>query len=314
MRTLPESGHTAVGIDIKPSPFTTAVGSVADRGFVRTSIRDVDAVIHAATLHKPHVATHSRQEFVDTNITGTLNLMEEAAAAGVRAFIFTSTTSTFGHALTPNAGEPAAWITEDVRPVVKNIYGATKVAAEDICELVHRDTGVPCLILRTSRFFPEADDHPELRERYDDTNIKVNELLYRRVDVADVVSAHLGALERAASIGFGRYVISATTPFTREDVEELRTNAPAVLGRAAPQYEEIYAQRGWSMFQGIDRVYVNEHARRELGWQPKYDFPYALTCLETGDDYRSPLARAIGSKGYHAEAFDSGPYPVPPRA
>ncbi|NIP22337.1 MAG: NAD(P)-dependent oxidoreductase, partial [Phycisphaerae bacterium] len=53
-----------------------------------------DAVIHTATLHKPHVGTHSRQEFVDTNISGTLNLLEEASASGCKAFIYTSTTST----------------------------------------------------------------------------------------------------------------------------------------------------------------------------------------------------------------------------
>ena len=99
----------------------------------------VEAVLHAATLHKPHVATHSRQEFVDTNVTGTLNLLEEAAAAGVGAFVFTSTTSVFGDALVPPPGAPAAWITEDVVPVPKNIYGVTKVAAEDLCQLFHRN-------------------------------------------------------------------------------------------------------------------------------------------------------------------------------
>ena len=102
----------------------------------------VHTVLHAATLHKPHVATHSRQEFVDTNITGTLNLLEEAVAAGVQAFVFTSTTSVFGDALIPPAGAPAAWITEDVTPVPKNIYGVTKAAAEDLCQLFHRNHGL----------------------------------------------------------------------------------------------------------------------------------------------------------------------------
>src|SRR5205085_7331239 len=188
-----------------------------DRGFVRRCMRGVDAVVHSATLHKPHVATHSRQDFVDTNVTGTLNLLEEAASAGVKSFVFTSTTSTFGRALTPPPGAPAAWVTEDVAPVPRNIYGATKTAAEDLCELVHRDHGLPCLILRTSRFFPEADDRDDVRSAYDDANLKVNELLYRRVDVEDVVSAHRCALERAPELGFGRYIISATTPLRRED-------------------------------------------------------------------------------------------------
>src|SRR5688572_29496277 len=191
MRTLPALGHEAVGIDIVPSPFTTIAGSIVDRATVDAAMRGVEGVLHAATLHKPHVATHSRQAFVDVNVTGTLNLLEAAVASKVRAFIFTSTTSTFGDALTPPRGAPAVWITEDVVPIPKNIYGITKVAAEDLCQLFHRDQKLPCLVLRTSRFFPEEDDLAERRSAFEDENLKVNEFLYRRVDVEDVVTAHL---------------------------------------------------------------------------------------------------------------------------
>src|SRR5260370_4761450 len=162
---------------------TQAVGSIADRSFVRNCMSGIGAVAHTATLHKPHVATHTMQAFVDTNVTGTLNLLEEASSAGVGAFVFTSTTSAFGLALTPPPGAPAAWVTEDVRPVPKNIYGATKVAAEDLCDLFHRSHGLACLILRTSRFFPEEDDDPATRRAYDAGNVKVNEFLHRRVDL-----------------------------------------------------------------------------------------------------------------------------------
>jgi len=138
-----------------------------------------------------NVATHSRQDFLDTNVTGTLNLLEEAVAEGVRCFVFTSTTSVFGRALQPPPEAPAVWVTEALVPLPKNIYGVTKIAAEQLCDLVHRQHGLPCLILRTSRFFPEADDEESVRLGYDDGNIKVNEFLYRRVDIEDVVSAHL---------------------------------------------------------------------------------------------------------------------------
>jgi UDP-glucose 4-epimerase len=302
VRTLRADGIEAVGLDILASPYTDITGSIADRALVRTAMQGVDAVVHAATLHKPHVSSHSRQEFVDTNITGTLNLLEEAVAAGASRFVFTSTTSTFGRALTPPPGAPAAWITEDVAPVPRNVYGATKTAAEDLCELVHRDHGLPCLILRTSRFFPEPDDRDEIRAAYEDANLKVNELLYRRVDLADVVSAHRLALDRAPEIGFGRYIISATTPFTRDDLQSLRADAPAVVARRFPDYEQIYAGRGWRMFPSIERVYVNERARTELGWQPRYDFAHALELLANGEEVRSELAKQVGAKGYHAES------------
>ena len=118
-------------------------------------------VVHTATLHKPHVGSHSRQAFIDTNVTGTLNVLTEARETNVKSVVFTSSTSAFGRALTPGEGAPAAWITEDVAPVPRNIYGVTKTAAESLCELVWRDHGLPCLILRTSRFFPEDDDRDE---------------------------------------------------------------------------------------------------------------------------------------------------------
>src|SRR5271166_3223284 len=80
MRSLEHSRHQAIGLDIKHSPFTHQVGSITARSFVKRCMQGVDAVLHTATLHKPHIATHTRQDFVDTNITGTLNLLEEAAA------------------------------------------------------------------------------------------------------------------------------------------------------------------------------------------------------------------------------------------
>jgi UDP-glucose 4-epimerase len=305
MRTLQGSEHDALGVDVLPSPYTQRVGSIADRAFVRASMAGVQAVLHAATLHKPHVATHARQAFVDTNIAGTLNLLEEAAAAGVAAFVFTSTTSAFGRALVPPTGDPAAWITEDVVPVPKNIYGATKVAAEDLCELMHRDQGLPCIVLRTSRFFPEDDDDHHARSAFGGDNLKVSEFLYRRVDIEDVVDAHLLAIRKAADIGFARYIVSATTPFTRDDLRELRHDAAAVVARRVPDGAAEYTRRGWALVPAIDRVYVNERARRELGWRPRHDFASVIARLRAGGDFRSPLAIAIGSKGYHREAPSS---------
>jgi UDP-glucose 4-epimerase len=310
MRTLMAAGHRAVGIDIKKSAFTAAEGSIVDRGFVRAMMQGAQAVLHTATLHKPHIATHSRRDFVDTNITGTLNLLEEAAIAGVEAFVFTSTTSVFGRALTPPPGAPAAWITEDVVPLPKNIYGVTKLAAEHLCELFHRTFGLRCIVLRTARFFPEPDDQEEVRREYEDANAKVNEFLYRRSDIEDVAGAHLAAMEKADAIGFGRYILSATTPLEPEDLVELRANAAAVVKRRVPRYEAIYAAHGWSMFPGIDRVYVNDRARSELGWAPAYDFARVVDLVGANEDPRSPLAKTIGSKGYHATTFAEGPYPV----
>jgi nucleoside-diphosphate-sugar epimerase len=294
-RTLRDQGHDVVGMDILDG------SSITDRACVRERMAGVQSVLHAATLHRPHVVTHERQQFVDTNVTGTLILLEEAVRAGVESFIFTSTTGVF---------QAHGWVTEDVMPVPKNIYGLTKRAAEDLCEMFHRREQLPCVILRTSRFFPEEDDDRTVRDAYPNDNSKVNELLHRRVDIEDAVSAHLLAIARAPEIGFGRYIVSATTPFSLADVPELRANAPAVVRRLVPEYEAEYARRGWKMMPNIDRVYVNERARTQLGWQPRHDFRSVIERLKAGGDPQSPLARVVGSKGYHSEVFSDGPYPV----
>lgn len=313
VRTLLDRQHEVVGLDLLDSPFTTHVGSIVDRDFVRTCVRGVDFVIHAATLHKPHIATHSRAAFVETNISGTLCVLEAALENGITGLVYSSTTSVFGAALRPTEGRPAAWIDEDVGSVPRNIYGVTKRAAEDLCELFFRSKGLPCIILRTARFFPEVDDDRDARDRYDDLNLKVNEYLYRRLDLADAVEAHLLAAERAPTLGFRRYVVSATSPFGPEHLQQLRTDAPSVVRGLLPDYEDLYRQRGWRMLPSIDRVYVNRRARNELGWAPKVDFCQVLERLRMGEDVFSPLARAVGSKGYHPQSFAEGPYPVEKR-
>jgi nucleoside-diphosphate-sugar epimerase len=313
MRTLGGAGRAAIGLDAVAGPFTDRVGSVADRPFVASAMRGVDIVLHAATLHKPHVGTHPRGDFVETNIMGTLVLLEEAVRAGVGAFVMTSTTSAFGDALKPPPGEPAAWIDETVVPVPKNIYGVTKTAAEDLCALFRRNEGLPCIVLRTSRFFPEADDDPDMRSAFADDNAKANEFLSRRVAIEDVVEAHLLAAGRAPAIGFGKYIVSATTPFRRDDLARLRSDAPGVLGDRVPGWEKQYTQLYWKMFPAIDRVYDNALARRELGWRPQWDFAAVVARVQKTGDIRGPMAKLIGEKGYHPERFDGAPYPVASR-
>ena len=300
VRTLRSRNCEVVGLDVLPSPWTTVVGSVADRAVVRRAMDGVTHVLHTATLHKPHVGSHDRQAFVDANVTGTLAVLECAADAGVTSVVFTSSTSAFGRALRPPPGSPAVWITEEVAPVVRNVYGATKVAAEDLCELAAAD-GLPVVVLRTSRFFPEGDDRGDVRTAYDDANLKLVEFTHRRVEIADVVDAHLCAAHRAPTIGFGRYIVSATTPFRPDDLDDLGRHAPSVLARRCPDVSAFLDERGWRMLPTLDRVYANDRARTDLGWTPRYDVRAAADLVRSTGEPRSDLARSVGMKGYHAE-------------
>ena len=306
VRALTAQGHEVVGIDKSTSCTTTHVGSIDDRSFVGEAMVGVRRVYHTATLHKPHIVSHSNQQFIDVNITGTLVLLEAAVQVGCEAFVFTSSTSVFGDAMKPAIGMPSVWINESVTHIPKNIYGVTKAAAEDLCQLFHKLHNLPCIVLRASRFFAEEDDDDFISSLYSHPNTKVIEYLYRRVDISDVVSAHLLAAERVADLGFKKYIISATTPFVRADAAGLRLDAPSVIERYYPDYAVEFARRGWNMLPSFDRVYDNSRAREELGWQPVYDFRHILDILKartTTEDYFlfSLLAQQIGSKGYHGK-------------
>lgn len=277
-------GHEVTGLDPVPSEDTHIVGSVSDRALVHAAIRDgrIEAIVHSGALHKPDIARLPASAFVATNVTGTLNLLEEAAAQGVTRFVFTSTTSLMiSHAIRAGrdggAGQ-AAWLTEESPAEPRNIYGITKLAAEHLCRLQNRETGLPLVILRTARFFPEADDMAHAIAQSDE-NTKANELLFRRLTVEDAAAAHIAALEKAPTLGCDTFIVSAPPPFERADSAALIANAPAVVARYFPDYPALYAKRGWTMFDSIDRVYDPSRAAERLGFTCRTGFREMLAAM-----------------------------------
>jgi UDP-glucose 4-epimerase len=282
---LRRDGHKVVGLDPEKGATTDVLGSVVDRALVRSTIRGegIDAIIHAAARHKPHIETHDNSEFVAVNVQGTLNLLEEAIEAKVNRFVFTSTTSLMisqkiRDGRTGGATE-AMWIDETLAPLMpRNIYGVTKQAAEELCRLFHQLHKLPILILRTSRFFPEEDDMAHAIAQSGE-NTKANEFLFRRLTVEDAAEAHVVALARAPALGFDTFIISSMTPFTKADCRELLTDAPAVVARYFPDYRARYAKRGWTMCGSVDRVYDAGKAKRVLGFACRTGFREVLERL-----------------------------------
>lgn len=271
-----------VGLDVAAGIQTTHVGSVADRAYVDRlfDAHRFDAVIHAGGLHQPDIARYPAQTFVEVNVTGTLTLLEAAARTRVSRFLFTSTTSLMiSTAIREGLSDAAVWIDESLAPLEpRNIYGVTKLAAEGLCRLFHLEHGLPVLVLRTGRFFPEEDDTDR---ELSGENMKANELLHRRLTVEDAAAAHLVALERAPAIGFGTYILAAPTPFSRDDVVALKRDAAAVVARLFPDAPRLYAERGWQLPDQIDRVYDAGRAERELGFRAGTDFAAVLASLRS---------------------------------
>lgn len=290
---LRAKGHAVLGFDIAPGVETQVIGSVADRATVDRVFAEygVEAVIHGGGLHKPDIARYPAQAFVDVNVTGTLNLLEAATAAGHVRFVFTSTTSLMiSQAIRDEAGDAAVWLDEASMPVEpRNIYGVTKFAAEQLCRLAHLNDGLNCVVLRTSRFFPEDDDtHRSLSGE----NMKANELLHRRLTVEDAARAHIVALEKVPEVGFGTFIVSAPTPFRRDDCAELKRDAPGVIARYFPDAVALYARKGWQLPGSIGRVYDAALAERVFGFRCGTDFAGVLAALREGE--AMPFAHDAG--------------------
>ncbi len=298
---LKDAGHEPMGLDVVSSAWTDVVSSVTDRDtldklFAREKF---DGVIHAGALHKPDIARYEQQTFIDVNVSGTLNLLSAAVENHVTRFVFTSTTSLMiSQRIREERTDEAVWLDEDSGPIEpRNIYGVTKLAAEGLCRQHYLEHGLRTVVLRTARFFPEEDD--TLRG-LTGPNLKANELLNRRATVRDMARSHISAVEHAHDVGFGLYIVSAPTPFSRSDTRRLKTDAVSVVGAIFPGAHALYQSVGWQLPVTIGRVYDGSRITRELGFSYETSFQTILDALRDGREvpvehdasYTSPILQS----------------------
>ena len=251
--------HDVIGLDLNPGPYVQVIGDCCDVAEWRQRVGSLDAVVHVAALHAPHVGHRSDSDFSRANVESTSRLLDLALAAGASHFVLTSTTSLYGHALESDGS--AVWVDEQLEPLPRDIYDVTKLQAE---KFVASAGGLMTVTsLRMSRCFPEA------------AGIMAWYRLYRGVDRRDVAEAHALALGRRGPPA--TYVISAATPFQREDCRELPTDAPVVIERRCPGLVDRMAARGWEPPTRIDRIYDGSSAARELGFTPRFG---VQSCLD----------------------------------
>lgn len=261
--------HAVVGLDRLPSATTDLLADLADPAaepLLRRALDGVDAVIHNAALHAPHVGLLPDDEFERINVAATARLATLTRQAGVRRFIFASTTALYGHAATPEGR--AGWVDEDLAPQPRTIYHRSKLAAEALLREAAA-AGLAVTVLRIARCFAEP---APLMACY---------RLHRGIDARDVAQAMALALQGEA-LPWRLFVLSGATPFLPTDAEALWHDAPAVLARRAPALVQAFAQRGWPPPPRIDRVYSPALAQRVLGWQPRHGFDAVLRQLDAG--------------------------------
>lgn len=258
--------HEVIGVDTRLFSTTHIIGDCTDEALIRPLLEGADALIHTAGPHAPHVGETPDEEFTRVNVDGTARLYKWAMAAGVQRFLYTSTTALYGHAIRPGA---CTWVDESTPPSPKSIYHRTKLEGEERLEAL-ATTNLPVRALRMSRCFPET---APLMAAY---------RLHRGVDARDVGEGHKLALAHEGP-AFARFILSGSTPFTREDCEELANDAPSVIRQRVPGLVEAFSARGWELPRTIDRVYDGGAAERELGLRMRWGWEEVLAQVDRQD-------------------------------
>lgn len=262
VKHLRAQGHDVRGVDTLPSGTTDGLIDIRDYQAVDEATAGFEAIIHTAAVHGKHYElNYPREDFIQTNIVGTLNLLNAAVKNGVGKFLYTSTTSIYGEALVDP--DKAVWVDEalEIRP--RDIYDITKQTAEQLCRDFFYKEGLQTSVYRVGRFLPETD------------NLRTNHRLYRGLDERDGAEA----LRLALGITFSEFEIfniSSGSPFQTDDLIQLKHRPVDVILNYYPEAAEIYQRKDWAMPASIDRVYVCDKARRLLNYQPNYTFEYLL--------------------------------------
>lgn len=257
--------YQVVGLDMTPCSTVDYIGDIRDPILIKSALKDVDVIVHAAALHAPHVGLRPDDDFIDINVRATEQLINMGIEQGISRFVYTSTTALYGYASTPQ--DKAGWVTEQVIPQPRTIYHQSKLQAERLLQRISEKNALPVTVLQMSRCFPEPADSM--------TIFRLN----RGIDARDVASAHACAINSNTD-GFRRYIISAKTPFCASDCGLLYSDADKVISKYLPELVAEFNLRGWVIPKKLDRVYDLSLAQKELGWEPRYDYKGVLALLD----------------------------------
>lgn len=250
--------YNVLGIDLISSETTDKIIDIRECNAVKEATKGFEAIIHTAALHGKHTdLNYPREEFIETNINGTINLLSACVANDIKKFIYTSTTSIYGTAMVNT--RQAVWVDENLTPEPRDIYDITKLTCELLCKDFFEKEKIETTVLRVSRFLSE------------DENTKANNRLYRGLDEEDGAMGHLLVMEKQFKT-FEIYNISNDSLFQKEDLVELYHNPKNVICKYYPEAEEFYKKNNWEFINRIDRVYSIEKAKKELNYIPVKNF------------------------------------------
>jgi len=248
------------------SALEVVMGDVRDPHGVRHAMEGCEAVMHLAALIGIPYSYHAPDNYVDTNIKGTLNVLQAARALGVGRVVHTSTSEVYGTA-------QAVPITEEHRIHPQSPYAATKAAADQLALSFHASFGTPVTVLRPfNTYGPRQSARAVIPTVISQIAAKSKRIrlgaLHPTRDfcfVRDTARAFQGALD---ADGAGGEVINVATGHEIA-IGDL---AALIAGLMRADVEiETESQRVRPEKSEVERLCgAGAKAARLLGWQPEY--------------------------------------------
>ena len=274
---LAHAGQEPVLFDSRPveTPYESFQGDIRDFADVQAALRGADIVVHLAAILG--IAATTPHDFYEINLTGTFNVWEAAAQAGVRGLVFSSTMSVYKPHDRPLQEDVLTEMSEDFPARPRDLYGYTKAAGEEMCRLYGRTHGIPSVALRYGMFSPEPFFPYGIR------------LLYGGVDADDVAQAVLASVEALLSEKFEYDVfnVESLVPFSKEDEAQLLRDPLAALDKYYPGSADLLRSRGVEQLRPIHEYYPMSHAADVLGFRPECNFDRWLDELRSRPEERA---------------------------
>lgn len=260
---LMKLGHTPVNLDVTSPRISGGEfikGSITDREVLTRAMTDADIVVHIAAWHGIHESqgTKTPEDFHELNVAGTSNVLEAAANANVKKFIFISSTSVDNQ---------------------DSIYGRTKIIGEEMVQNYVERYGMQAIILRPRAFIPSWN-----RTVYKNFSEWANWFMRGAVHVEDVKRAVLKSIDRLTSkISMGEnpsvFVIDGAYEYTREDLENWdKEGQGSTFKKYYPDDYEIAVKAGLNPAMKPKILDITK-AREVIGYEPRYSLKTLLSEL-----------------------------------
>jgi len=261
-------------------------GDIRDPHGVKTAMKGCDAVLHLAALIAIPYSYHSPDSYVDTNVKGTLNVLQAARELGVRRLIHTSTSEVYGTArFVP--------ITEDHPLQGQSPYSATKIAADQLAYSFYASFGLPVVIARPfNTYGPRQSARAVIptiitQIASGQRQIKLGAISPTRdfSYVQDTVAGFIAALNSDQGLGevinFGSNFEISIADTARLIAEAMNTEIEIITDEARLRPETSEVERLWA---------DNTKAKQLFGWEPAYGGRegFKLGLAETAEWFHDP--------------------------